>query len=90
MVHYALGQTYNKEGRQREAVSEFQKVISLKKDFYAVHVDLGCSYVDSADGTIDPSHIIFKFWGRDIYGNVMRLQMSIAVFLRSFDPEKSV
>lgn len=24
-----------------------------------------------ADGTIDPSHIKFKFWGRDIYGNAM-------------------
>ena len=26
---------------------------------------------DSADGTIDPSHIVFKFNGEDIYGNKM-------------------
>ncbi|NTW58571.1 MAG: tetratricopeptide repeat protein, partial [Nitrospirae bacterium] len=30
----------------QEAISEFQKVVGLKKDFYAVHVDLGSAYID--------------------------------------------
>jgi hypothetical protein len=25
----------------------------------------------SADGTLDPSHIVFRFYGKDVYGNSM-------------------
>ncbi len=46
---YGLGQVYYKRGEYKEAINQFQQVLEMKRDFTAVHVDLGYAYADMGD-----------------------------------------
>jgi tetratricopeptide (TPR) repeat protein len=45
--------------------------VVYKSDSLTAEVTFQINQNATADGTIDPSHIIFKFAGKDVYGNAM-------------------
>ncbi|PID40589.1 MAG: hypothetical protein CR984_02430 [Proteobacteria bacterium] len=49
-------------------LNPFPDYVLFDKDTYTATVGLTIRQNETADGTIDPSHIVFKFDGEDIYG----------------------
>jgi len=45
--------------------------VVYKSDYLTAELTFQLTQNDNADGTIDPSHIIFKFNGKDAYGNAI-------------------
>ena len=52
-------------------VAPYPVSVAYNPDSLTAEVTFQLSQNASADGTIDPSHIIFKFSGQDVYGNSM-------------------
>lgn len=46
---YGLGLTYARQGRTTDAISSFERAISLQKDFWYAHVELGYILADSGE-----------------------------------------
>ena len=46
---YGLGLTYAKQGKTADAISAFERAISIQKDFWFAHVELGFALTDSGE-----------------------------------------
>lgn len=53
------------------SISSIPDNVTYDEDSWTATVDFGIAQNSAADGTIDPSHIIFKFSGIDAYGKAM-------------------
>lgn len=52
-------------------ISSFPLKVIYDTNFLTAHVTFQITQNSSGDGTIDPSHIVFSFYGIDIYGRTM-------------------
>jgi hypothetical protein len=49
----------------------FPTSVVYDPDSFTSQVTFQITQNSSANGTIDPSHIVFSFYGKDVYGNTM-------------------
>jgi tetratricopeptide (TPR) repeat protein len=49
----------------------FPTSVIYDPDSFTAQVTFQITQNSSADGTIDPSHIVFRFYGKDVFGNTM-------------------
>jgi hypothetical protein len=66
--YLGMGLTLSRQGRYEDAISEFKEAVSRDAILYTATVYFTLTQNAAANRTIDPSHIEFKFSGKDVYG----------------------